>query len=85
MTKWNFNRITTGSLPPGVANIPFVWEYFGEEIQMSFNAGFMGACQSTTTLAVSPVIGWSVVDEEKLAAHQKKKEEELKRKYGTWK
>ena len=71
--------VTTGTLPPGVACTPFIWEYRGEDIKMTFNAGFMGTVQDPTTLTVSAVIGWTVVDQEKVQEFKRKRGEEMKK------
>ena len=59
-----FSGVTTGSFPPGTVSTPFTWQYFEEEFDMYFYAGFLGVGQDKKTLALKPVIGWAVVDKE---------------------
>ena len=56
--------ITANSFPKGFVSTPFKWLYFGEEFEMSFYAGFLGVGQDKESLALRPVIGWAVVDQE---------------------
>lgn len=49
----------TASFPPGLAKVPFVWDYLGVEFNYEFLGGFVGAHQEET-LAVRPAIGWAV-------------------------
>ena len=57
---------TTDSLPPGVTTTPFVWEYLGQDFEMHFYAGFIGASQDPVTLSIHPEIGWAIVADEEL-------------------
>ena len=59
-----FGGITTDSFPSGSVCTPFMWQYFEEEFDMYFYAGFLGVGQDKKTLALKPVIGWAVVDKE---------------------
>ena len=80
-----FGGATTSSLPPGVASTPFIWEYLGKDIPMTFNAGFMGTVQNPMTFAVSTVIGWTVVDGKKVQEFERKREEEIKKRQAHFK
>ena len=59
-----FSGVTTDYFPPGTVCTPFTWQYFAEEFDMYFYAGFLGVGQNKKTLALKPVIGWAVVDKE---------------------
>ncbi len=56
--------VTTSMFPNGTVSTPFIWQYFSEEFEMYFYAGFLGVGQDKKTLALRPVIGWAVVDKE---------------------
>ncbi len=68
LKSWNgegpFHGVTTGMFPTGTVSTPFIWQYFSEEYEMYFYAGFLGISQDKMTLAIRPVIGWAVVDKE---------------------
>ena len=65
LESWGQSRgVTTNSFPPGSVCTPFMWQYFEEEFDMYFYAGFLGVGQDKKTLALKPVIGWAVVDKE---------------------
>ena len=70
LTSWNnehiFEGVTTESIPSGVAATPFIWEYLGTEIPMHFYAGFMGASQNSSILAIRPEISWTVCDDKEI-------------------
>ena len=59
-----FSGITTKSIPPGAVSTPFTWQYYKEELEMYFYAGFLGVGQDKKTLALKPLIGWAVVGKE---------------------
>ena len=67
LTKWrqeNFWGINTSKIPKGLVSTPFKWLYYNEEFEMHFYAGFLGTGQDKQSLALRPVIGWAVVDNE---------------------
>jgi len=53
--------ITTKEVPKQVCEVPFTWEYLGEEIPMKLYAGFLGAEFNSQTLTVKPAHFWSLV------------------------
>ena len=59
-----FHGVTTDSFPSGSVSTPFTWQYFAEEFEMYFYAGFLGVGQDKKSLSLQPVIGWAVVDKE---------------------
>jgi hypothetical protein len=58
---------TPDQFPVGLTGVPFVWDYRGNEFDMTFLGGFVGVSQDPTSLQVRPAIGWSVMDEAKCA------------------
>ena len=40
--------------------MPVLWDYYGTEIDLTFNAGFIGATQDQETDVISPVVGWFI-------------------------
>ena len=56
--------VATDSFPSDSVSTPFVWQYFTEEFEMYFYAGFLGVGQDKKSLSLQPVIGWAVVDKE---------------------
>jgi hypothetical protein len=44
----------------GMSSAPVLWDYFGTEHKLDFNAGFIGAVQDPTTLQVRPQVGWFI-------------------------
>jgi len=57
-------HVTTSDIPNQVSSVPFIWEYLGETIPMSFSGGFLGAEFDRDTLTVKPAYFWSVNYEE---------------------
>jgi hypothetical protein len=51
---------TTDSIPRGLSEVPFTWEYFLDEYPMVFIGGFVGTVQDG--VAVRPALGWGVAD-----------------------
>ena len=43
-----------------MASAPVKWDYYGKEIPLQFNAGFIGATQDQKTLQISPSVGWYI-------------------------
>jgi hypothetical protein len=65
MSKWK-NRpsmcdggLTTDAFPQSCSNVPFIWEYYEEEINMQFIGGFVGVTQNDNC-EISSVMGWSI-------------------------
>jgi hypothetical protein len=54
--------VTADQFPGGMTEVPFTWEYLGSEIQMGFAGGFVGIHQEEDSLAVRPVLGWTVTE-----------------------
>jgi hypothetical protein len=52
--------ITTDAVSTKMSSAPMIWDYFGTSYQMELLAGFIGATQDRTTLAIRPTIGWAV-------------------------
>jgi hypothetical protein len=48
------------NFPPGMSKTPFIWNYYGEEYDMEFLAGFVGVKQDKSTMTLTPEIGWIV-------------------------
>ena len=40
--------------------MPVLWDYYGTEIDLTFNAGFIGATKDQETGVISPVVGWFI-------------------------
>ena len=59
-----FGGFPSSELPPGVASVPFNWEYLGENFKMLFYAGFMGVSQDPDSLGLSAEVGWAVAGQE---------------------
>ena len=59
----DFFGIKTDSFDKGICATPFIWQYLGTDIPMHFYAGFTGAVQHQTSLAIRPQIGWAVCDD----------------------
>lgn len=61
---WKKNRMFGGlkynNIPNGVATVPFVWNYMGEEINMNFFGGMIGVSQDPKTFAVKAEFGYIV-------------------------
>jgi len=56
-----YNGPNFGDFPSGLSSVPFVWNYFGNKLDMRFLGGFAGVAQDPSG-AVRPVIGWGVAD-----------------------
>jgi len=46
--------------PSGLATAPVLWSYFGQDVQLKFKAGFVGATQDEDTGVVRPLVGWFI-------------------------
>jgi len=55
-----YEKITTHDIPKQISEVPFVWNYFGEEIGMVFYGGFLGAEFDKETSTLKPTYFWSV-------------------------
>jgi len=62
MSKNSFSNptLTSGDIPKQICQVPFIWEYYGEEIPMTFCGGFLGAEFDKETSTVKPAHFWSV-------------------------
>ncbi len=54
-----WGKVSTSNFPSGLANVPFVWEYFEDRLNYEFLAGFVGTYQDSD-FNVRPEIGWAV-------------------------
>lgn len=66
ISKWAKNSgmgsgPTPEVFPCGLSSVPFVWNYFGNMINMRFVAGVIGASQDNLTLR--PQTGWAVKED----------------------
>merc|ERR1719499_2298513 len=61
------------AVPSGITKTPFIWEYLGDEIKMTFYGGFVGAKMDDDNEYISPVIGWAVGEEVSEAPEQSSK------------
>lgn len=52
--------ITTDAVSTKMSSAPMIWDYLGTSYQMELLAGFVGATQDRTALAIRPTIGWAV-------------------------
>jgi len=59
-----------GDFPSGLSSVPFVWDYYGNKLDMSFIGGFAGVAQDATSGALRPVIGWGVAAAQAQETHQ---------------
>jgi len=50
--------VSTNQIPATVSDVPFVWDYLGKEIFMTFRAGVLGTAIENETS--KPVFGWIV-------------------------
>jgi len=55
-----FKQITTNSIPKQISEVPFIWNYFGNNIDMTFYGGFLGAEFDKETSTLNPAYFWSV-------------------------
>lgn len=53
------------SFPSAMSQVPFQWNYHGQEIAMSFSGGLIGIRQNPDTLTLKPEVGWAVYEPEK--------------------
>jgi hypothetical protein len=44
----------------GMSSAPVTWNYLGKEMNLDFNAGFVGAVQDAKTLQIRPQISWFI-------------------------
>ena len=58
-----FRGATADLFSSGLSSAPFVWAYHDTKFKMRFVSGFIGVQQDPDTLALSPQIGWAIVDE----------------------
>jgi hypothetical protein len=57
-----FGGLTINNFPNSCSSVPFIWEYYGEEIKMQFVAGFIGISQDDNCI-IKPVMGWMIREE----------------------
>lgn len=56
--RWHSPGVPQKAVPTGITKTPFIWEYLGDEIPMTFYGGFVGANMEGEF--VTPVLGWAV-------------------------
>lgn len=54
--------LETNQFNNGLSKADFIWNYFGNEYEMEFLAGFVGIKQDKKSLTLRPEIGWLVKD-----------------------
>jgi hypothetical protein len=59
-----FGGTTMTSFPDGLSHVPVTWSYLNTDIAMKLSAGFLGVSQDPQSLAVRPVIGWTVAHDQ---------------------
>jgi len=64
VNNFKYGMVTSSDVPNQVSDIPFIWEYFEENIPMRFYGGFMGAEFDIENCLVKPAYFWSVNYEE---------------------
>jgi hypothetical protein len=55
-----FEGITHEWLPSSASQVPFLWDYLGQNFAYQFVAGVLTIEQDPTTRALRPRIGWAV-------------------------
>ncbi len=50
-------------IPCGISSVPAVWKYFGNDIEIAFRAGFVGAVLRPDG-SISPDLGWYIMRKE---------------------
>lgn len=58
--EFRYSTITTDELPKLFSEVPFIWNYFGNYIDMDFYGGFLGAQFNQENFTVQPAYFWSV-------------------------
>jgi hypothetical protein len=58
--RGHFAGLTDDRLPSSASQVPFVWEYLGQEYPYQFVAGVLAVAQDPDTLAIRPRVGWAV-------------------------
>jgi len=58
--KFQERSMTTDQIPKQISEVPFIWQYLGEEIPMKFHGGFMEAEYDKEKFLVKPAYFWSV-------------------------
>lgn len=53
-------KLDTSQIPTQYSEVPFIWDYYGQEIAMSFYGGFLGAQFNEEDFSVQPAYFWSV-------------------------
>jgi hypothetical protein len=49
--------------PSGLSTAPVIWQYYATTIPLSFQSGFIGATQNSTSFEITPNVGWVIVKE----------------------
>jgi len=61
-----YDGFTTASYPKSLSSVPFIWDYYGEELKYQFLAGLVAATQDPETMTITPISGWAVRDTTKI-------------------
>ena len=70
--NWNLSeqpkeiRGEDDDFPASLSKVPFIWEYYGQELKYDFIGGLVGVEQAED-LSVKPVFGWAVAEQTKEA------------------
>lgn len=54
------SRLSLSNIPPSVSDVPFIWNYYGEEHPYRFIGGLFAISQDKETKALRPEFGWAV-------------------------
>ncbi len=57
--KFN-NRLSSSNFPNGYSEVPFIWDYFGNRIDMKFDSGFLGVTYDKNLNGVCAAIGYGI-------------------------
>jgi len=60
VNKLSGERIHSHKIPKQISQVPFIWNYMGNEIPMTFYGGFVGAEFERDNSTLKPVHFWSV-------------------------
>ena len=57
-----YNGVTTRSFDYHMNQVPFIWDYPGQEIKMLFIGGMVGVSVNKIDNALEPVFGYAVTE-----------------------
>lgn len=55
---------TLDKFPRGLSKVPFIWNYYNQELPYNLFGGFVGVKQDEATRGLEPVLGWGVAEEQ---------------------